>query len=111
MWDDLLMTVGDILLTLLPLPDSGEADDFFVADVLETQEKTRFSGRTCHSVHLRPLTRQPAAWYICRKKHLALLTPGRRIFVAVRKNKLVRVSELRQADNITVNKSEKEIKP
>lgn len=109
MWDDLLLAAGDVLLDFLPAPK--EADDFFIADVLEIREEVRFPGRTCHSVHLRPLTRQPAAWYICRKKHLALLTPGRRIFVAVRKNKLVRVSELRQADNITVNKSEKEIKP
>ena len=109
MWDDLLMTAGDVLLALLP--DPNETDDFFAADVLETRVQTRFPGRICRSVHLRPLTRQPAGWYTCRKKHLALLTPGRRGFVAVRKNKLVRVSELRQADKPTVNKSEKEIKP
>ena len=109
MWDDLLMTAGDVLLALIP--DPNETDDFFAADVLETRVQTRFPGRICRSVHLRPLTCQPAGWYTCRKKHLALLTPGRRVFVAVRKNKLVRVSELRQADKTTVNKSEKEIKP
>lgn len=109
MWDDLLMAAGDVLLALIP--DPKETDDFFAADVLETRAQTRFPGRTCRSVHLRPLTRQPAAGTTCRKKASGALTPGRRVFVAVRKNKLVRVSELRQADKITVNKSEKEIKP
>lgn len=77
MWDDLLMAAGDVLLALIP--DPKETDDFFAADVLETRAQTRFPGRTCRSVHLRPLTRQPAGWYTCRKKHLALLTPGRRV--------------------------------
>ena len=109
MWDDLLMAVGDILLTLLPWPDPGEADDFFIADVLETRAQNRFPGRTRHAVRLRPLTRQPEGWYTCRKKHLTLLTPRRRVFVAVRRDKVIRVSELRQEDKITVNKSKKEI--
>ena len=55
MWDDLLMTAGDVLLALLP--DPKETDDFFAADVLETRVQTRFPGRICRSVHLRPLTR------------------------------------------------------
>ena len=104
MWDDLLMTAGDVLLALIP--DPKETDDFFAADVLETRVQTRFPGRICRSVHLRPLTRQPAGWYTCRKKHLALLTPGRRVFAAVRQNKLIRVSDL--PDKKLANKSEKE---
>ena len=108
MWDDLLMTVGDILLAFLP--DPGEEDDYFVADVVETREGNRFPGRSRYKVLLRPLTRQPAGWYICRKKHLPLLQMGRRVFVAVRKDKVVRVSELRQADKIPANKPEKELK-
>ena len=43
MWDDLLMTAGDVLLALLP--DPNETDDFFAADVLETRVQTRFPGR------------------------------------------------------------------
>ena len=60
-------------------------------------------------MRLRPLTRQPEGWYVCKRKHLPLLQPGRRVFAAVRKgkNKLVRVSALQN----TVNKSEKEIRP
>ena len=107
MWDDLLMMAGDVLLALIP--DPSKADDFFIADVLETRQESRFPGRKCYAAFLRPLTHQPAAWYDCRKKHLQLLAPGQRVFVAIRKNKIVRVSELRQSDKRVANKSEKEI--
>ena len=65
MWDDLLMTAGDVLLALIP--DPSKADDFFIADVLETRQESRFPGRKCYAAFLRPLTHQPAAWYDCRK--------------------------------------------
>ena len=90
MWDDLLMTAGDVLLALIP--DPSKADDFFIADVLETRQESRFPGRKCYAAFLRPLTHQPAAWY-----------------VAIRKNKIVRVSELRQSDKRVANKPKKEI--
>ena len=106
MWDDLLIAAGDVLLAFLP--DPSEAD--FVADVVETRAGNRFPGRSRYKVLLRPLTRQPAGWYICRKKHLPLLQMGRRVFVAVRKDKVVRVSKLCQADKIPANKPEKELK-
>ena len=109
MWDDLLTAAGDMLLTLLPLPAPGGADDFFAAEVLEVRQARRFPGRGRCFVRLRPLTRQPEGWFACKRKHLPLLQPGRRVFAAVRKgkNKLVRVSALQN----TVNKSEKEIRP
>ena len=107
MWDDLLLAVGEFVLDILPI--APEHEDFFMADVMEIEESTRFPGRAHYRVRLRPLTRQPEGWFACKRKHLPLLQPGRRVFAAVRKgkNKLVRVSALQN----TVNKSEKEIRP
>ena len=107
MWDDLLLAVGEVVLDALPIAQGGE--DFFIADVMEIEESACFPGRACCRVRLHPLIRQPEGWYACRKKHLPLLQIGGRVFVAVRKDKVIRVSELRQTDKITVNKSKKEI--
>lgn len=110
MWDDLLTAVGEVLLGFWP--DTSKAEDYFAAEVLEIREKPRFSGRKRRTVRLRPLIRRPAGWYTCKSRHLPLFTPRRRVFVAVRKNQIIRVSELRQTDQLAiVNKSEKEIKP
>ena len=104
MWEDILLAVGDVVLDLWP--GRSEPEDFFFADVLEVREKTRFPGKKQRWVRLRPLTHQAEGWYACKRRQLPWLTPGRRVFAAVRQNKLIRVSDL--PDKKLVNKSEKE---
>ena len=62
MWDDLLLAVGEFVLDILPI--APEDEDFFMADVMEIEESTRFPGWAHYRVRLRALTRQPEGWYV-----------------------------------------------
>ena len=73
MWDDLLLAVGEFVLDILPI--APEDEDFFMADVMEIEESTRFPGRTHYRVRLRPLTRYPAR---AARRRLCPISPKKR---------------------------------